>query len=535
MMRNNRKELGRIRVDRTIVEHFREGKSASQVAKIMGKGKGYVIKLRDLAVEYGYLEVLSTEPKVFRRSSRELPCFPEALFPIIDNRRAKVTDTDRILDPQKTWIKERLDLGWSPQTIFEELPVAIPRANFYRYLGRQELNKVEFKGGTTPEIIHAPGECLQVDWGKIFDAEVGGKKKTIWAFIGTLGHSRYTMVRVVDRGDFETTIKVLTSMLNELGGVPRKITSDNPKVFVNEASLYEPILNVGYARFSSHYGFTIEALPPSDPEKKGKVERTVQLVRRLFESYDNGQFTLSSAQEHIDRKMKIANDRRHGTHGMRPVDVFVNDEAAKLKPLPLISYEIEKIISTNVRQDGYVRFLGKFYRVDIRLKREEVLVIGNTSQVSIYCKGRLLEVYERITDPFTSKACKDHYKEPQEKTLNDHGHYIKRAEAIGPNVARFIQIILSRGEGFVDTRVVWGVLTLNKKFSSAAVDRACESALEVSCVNLQTLRSLLVIHEKPEVAKNEKNESERFQTNGGKFSRPMSEYTAHLRLVFSAT
>lgn len=534
MKRIKSKELGRITVDRKIVEHFREGKSASQVSKITGKGKGYVIKIRDLAAEYGYIEKISEEPKLFRRTTREMPAFPEALFPIIDNRKSKLLDTDKILDPQKTWIKERLELGWSPQTIFEELSVSIPRSNFYRYLSRQSL-RINGMMKSSPEIIHAPGECLQVDWGKIFDAKVNGKKKTIWGFIGTLGHSRYTMVRVVEKCNFETTINALVSMFAELGGVPRKITSDNPKVFVIEASDYEPLLNAGYERFASYYGFTIEALPPRDPKKKGKVERSVQIVRRLFESYDLESYQLESAQEHIDKKMKIANERRHGSHQMKPVDVFINDEISKLKPLPQLPYEIEKIISTDVRLDGYVRFLGKFYRVDQRLKKQEVLVIGNSKQVSIYCKGRLLEVYEKITDPFKMKDCKDHYKEPWEKTLNDHGHYIKKAEAIGENVARFIQIILARGEGFVDNRIVWGVLTLNKKFESLEIDNACRSAIELSSVHLKTVRSLLAIHSKVKDKTKNQNENEEFKTSGGKFTRSMNEYATHLRLVFSAT
>ena len=34
------------------------------------------------------------------------------------------------------------------------------------------------------EIIHKPGECVQVDWGKLFDYEepVTKKKKTIWFY-----------------------------------------------------------------------------------------------------------------------------------------------------------------------------------------------------------------------------------------------------------------------------------------------------------------------------------------------------------------
>ncbi len=530
MRKKSRKELGRILVDRKIVEYFREGISASQVSKVTGKGKGYVIKIRDLAEEYGYIEKLSEDKKLFKRTNREMPAYPEVLFPFIDKRKVSLTELDKVIEPQKLWIKERLELGWSPQTIFEEISVSVSRATFYRYLDRHSL-KLSAAMKSSPEIIHAPGECLQVDWGKIFDAMVNGKKKTIWAFIGTLGHSRYTMVRVTEKCDFENTTNCLISMFVELGGVPRKLTSDNPRVFVTEASKYEPVLNAGYERFASHYNFTIEALPPWDPQKKGKVERSVQTIRRPFESYAKEDYSLETAQAHIDQKLKILNERRHGSHQMKPVEVFLRDEASKLKPLPELPYELEKIIATDVRQDGYVRYLGKYYRVDQRLKNQEVIVIGNQRLVSIYCHGRLLEVYERITDPFQMKACKDHYKESWEKTLNDHGHYIKRAESIGENVARFVQIILARGEGFVDNRIVWGVLTLNKKYSDLEIDNACKSAIELSSVHLKTVHSLLRIHGQSENALKNKKESEEYQTPSGKFARPMSEYRAHLRLV----
>lgn len=523
-------KFGRILVDRKIVEMFRAGNSASAIAKKLDKGKGYVIKLRDLAEQYGFIEKLSDEPKTFRTTARIIPPYPEVIFPIADLRKSKPSETDKLLDPQRDWIKERLELGWSPQTIFEELPVGAPRSNFYRYLERHHLQADRLLRSSS-EIIHGPGECLQVDWAKMFSVKnAQGKSEVVWAFIGILGHSRQTMVRVMKKCDFAATVTAVQSMLEELGGVPRKITSDNPKVFVNLASKYEPILNAGYERFASHYGFTVEALPPSDPQKKGKVERTVQLVRRLFESYDQSQFSLETAQAHANRKLELANKRKHGTHGLRPVDVF-ESEREKLKPLPAFPYELETIVFSKVRKDGYVRFANKYYRVDRRLKNQEATVIGNTTKLSIYVGGRLLEVYDRILDPFTSKAIKDHYKETWEKTLEDQSHYIKQAEKLGGNVSRFIQIVLARGEGFVDTRIVWGVLTLIKEYDAVEIDRACLAAIEISSVSLQTLHRLLRIHSK---AKSKSEESD-YKTTGGKFERPMSEYSAHLRLVPSST
>ena len=538
MGRATKKELEKITVDRKIVEGLIVGASLTSLTKSTGKGKGYVIKVRDMAIEYGYVELANVDgkSKTFRQGTKAIPPYPEALFPLKDGRSERVADTDVVLDPKRVWIKERLEGGWSPQTVFEELPFAVPRANFYRYLHRHELMKAVF-GRNVTEILHAPGECLQVDWGKLFDVtdKTTGKKKTIWMFVAVLGYSRYEMVRVVERLDFGTTIEALISMLEELGGVPRKITTDNPKVFVKEASQYEPLANPAFERFASAYDFIVEALPPADPEKKGKVERQVAPMRRLFESYDKSQYNLESAQTHIDRKLKIANERRHGTHGEQPINVFLNEEAVKLKPLPAFRYEVESIVTSTVRADGFVRFDNKFYRVDKRLKKLDALVIGNSTKVSIYAKGRLLEVYDRITDKQQSKACKDHYREPWEKTLQDHGHYLKRAAAVGPNVEKFVSIVLSRGDGFVDTKVVWGLLSLDKAYEAKDIDRVCGSALELSQVNLRTVRQLLNLaaeRKRKSPAKNNEPAESSAAAKGGKFTRSISEYK-RLTLVHS--
>ncbi len=536
MKRATKKVLERITVDRKIVEGLRDGRSLTSLTKATGKGKGYVIKIRDLALEYGYIVLRSTDGKlkIFSNGPRELPPYPEAIFPLRDGRSERVAETDTAMEGHASFVKERLEAGWSPQSIFEELPAAVPRSNFYRYLQRHQLvSHVVPKN--TMELVHGPGECLQIDWGKLFDVkdERTGKKKTVWIFIGVLGHSRYEMARVVERLDYVTTIEVLISMLEEMGGVPGKLTSDNPKVFVKGASSFEPLINPAFERFASHYGFTVEALPPASPELKGKVERMVPVKRRLFESYQIENYSLESAQAHIDRKLKLTNERRHGTHLQKPIEVFLNDEAGKLKALPILAYEIETIVASRVRADGYVRFENKYYRVDPKLKREDALVIANTAQVSIYVGGRLLEVYERITDKFVTKACKDHLKEPWEKTLQDHGHYLKRAAAIGANVERFIGIILARGEGFVDTRVTWGILSLDKKYTPADIEKACLSALELGQANLTTVRQLLNTMAKPKKVAAREAKVDEARKMGGKFARPMSEYKQHLKLVHS--
>ena len=110
----------------------------------------------------------------------------------------------------------------------------------------------------------------------------------------------------------------MQSMLQELGGAPFKITSDNPKCFAIEASRYEPILNPGFERFAGYYGIIIECLPPADPEKKGKVERLMPFVRRLYEIHGPWH-NLEESQTYMNRKVGLAKERVHGTTRLKPI------------------------------------------------------------------------------------------------------------------------------------------------------------------------------------------------------------------------
>jgi len=469
-------------MERRMVELFLQGKSDRDVMKTLKVGDRKVRRARELASSYGYLN-----------GSRKLPVFPEATFPLDERPEVIATsDVDQALLNKKDWIEERLTVGWRPVTIWEELDISVKRSSFYRFLTRHNIHSVGEKARLVPEIRHRAGEALIVDWGKLRNVtDENGKKKILWAFVGVMGFSRFMMVRLVWTNDVPTTVLSLESMMREIGGVPERLTSDNPKCFAIEASKYEPLLNPVLERWSSHFGVTLECLPPSDPEKKGKVERLMPFVRRLYEAHGDAWFGLEESQEYINKKVMIANQRKHGTTSLRPVEVLDGIERATLRPLPLLVYEIEEFVESTVRKDGYARFRNKYYSVGENHVGLSVVMLGNKTHVSIYAKGKLLEVHDRITDPHSAKSTKDHHLKPHERTLSDGAFYIKRAEKIGANVANVVRTILSGGDGFVDTRKVWGILSLDKSFSAGAIDRACGLAIEMSSVSYRTVHALV--------------------------------------------
>jgi len=501
-------------MERRIVEYLRLGKSANSIARELRVCKKTVKQIRKRAHERGYLE-----------AGRELPAYPAPIFVEEERKSDPVSEADALLQMQLSWIVERLEAGWHPITVFEELREQPSRASFYRFLTRHKLTEVGRRARVVPEIVHEPGEALILDWGKLLSVEINGKERTLWAFIGVLGYSRYRMVRLVWRLDFETTIAAVQSMFEEIGGVPRKVTSDNPKIFALEANRYEPLLNPAFERFAAHYNFVIECLPPRKPQQKGKVERQVPYVRRLYEAHQDTWVSAEESQEYLNRKLIIANAKPHGTTGKRPSELLEVERAA-LRPLPQTPYEREELHIGTVRRDGHVRFCGKYYSVDERYIGCEVVVIGLRAQVSIHYGGRLLEVHPRLPhDSMESKSTKLHHRKPWERAMEDDSLYALRARKLGPAVEQLVRALLRKGDGFIDYRRIWGVLSLDKKFSAEQINQACEQALSLNKLSYLFVKRLL------NLAPIQSSEDEPTKQTTAKFVHPLEEYKNVIELV----
>ena len=503
-------------VDRKIVENILMKKSFNEISKLLKVGKKRIRSVNHQAKKMGYFD------------GTPMPPPPAKIFEYPDRKKYPQGEAETLLLKHKDWIKKKLyQDGWTQITVYEELEIPDNEkpalSSFYRFLNNHGLKKSDNKSSRViPEIIHAPGEALQLDWGKVRDVidPKTGKKKTLWALVGIVGFSRYMIVHFVWDNKTETTLEVIQKMFSELGGVPERIISDNPKCFSLEASKYEPKLNPAFDRFCHHYGVLPEILPPYDPEKKGKVERAMPYVRRLFEAYGKDWNSIEDAQEYMNNKVSKANERVHGTTKLKPMEVFLQEEANTLKDLPTTKYEMEEYHLGVVRRDGHVRFSHKYYSVDEKYIGKEVFVIGNKHRVQLYCDCELIETHERLTHRHQSKSTKKHHLKPWEQAIEDASQYLEKAEKIGPHAKELVFSILKAGQGFIDTRKVWGILSLDKDHPPSEVDQACKYALEIDSLNYRTVKSYLGL--KPAKAVNTK------LPNDNKFIRSMNEYQKYL-------
>ena len=115
--------------------------------------------------------------------------------------------------------------------------------------------------------------------------------------------------------------------------------------------------------------------------------------------------------------------------------------------------------------------------------------------------------------------------------------YRKRAQAIGADVDRFIVALLNKGQGFVDTRKIWGILSLDKVYSAEQINKACRQALELHSLSYRTVKSLLELM--PSTSAESEYKSLKKTTTHvhsddkakNKFARPMSVYEEQLNIL----
>ena len=224
------------------------------------------------------------------------------------------------------------------------------------YTGRYSILKTYVRQVRPPRAaacltLHfAPGQCAQVDWGSWGSIRVGNTRRRLSFFALVLCHSRQLYVEFTLGQSQEQWLACHEHAFEYLGGVPAEIMVDNGKTAVlSHAPGAAPVFNPTYSDFARHYGCTIKACAPRQPQQKGRIENGVGYIKKNFLAglalADFAPLN-PAARVWLDT---VANVRLHGETHRRPVDLF-QEEKAHLRPLPAAAYDaalIRPVRATN--------------------------------------------------------------------------------------------------------------------------------------------------------------------------------------------
>ena len=340
----------------TLHELATQGKSIHQIARDLGLARNTVRK---------YLRGKPTAAARPKRSSK--------LDPFKDQIRRWVKE-DHLLNCE-TMLERLGPLGYTGQvSILKDFvqPLRPPRG------GQQPVRRYETK----------PGEQLQFDWGE-FHYQQDGVRRKLYGFTAILSYSRMRFVVFTKRCDAPTMIRCLMEACEYFGGVPHAMLTDRMKSVVLQVEdgvlQWHPL----FADFMAAIGVAPRVCKPYTPQTKGKIERSVGLIKQEF--WPGITFTdVDDLNRQARGWCERRNQRIHRTTGQRPTTRWSEEG---LLPLPSgWAWERWATEDRKVSWDGFLSYDGVLYGVPATAG-----VAGGTVQVGdrqgvlhIWSHGQLL-------------------------------------------------------------------------------------------------------------------------------------------------
>jgi transposase len=361
--------------------------------------------------------------------------------------------------------------------------------------GYQSVRRFAFKlrGAQVPQaravILTAPGEEGQVDYGSgpMVREPQSNKYRRTRLFVLTLGYSRKAIRLLVFRSSTRIWAELHEKAFRRLGGAPRILVLDNLREGVLVPDIYDPTLNPLYRDVLAHYGALAMPCRIQDPDRKGKVESAVGHTKRTplkgqrFES-------LEEAQAYLDRwEANWADTRIHGTT-KRQVAAMFAEEKPTLLPLPVEPFRYYQYGERVVHLDGCVEVEAAYYGLPPGWIGRGVKVQWDGLCVRILDpkSGLLLREHVRQKRGWYRIQPEDHSQQTPFRVVQ----LLGRAGRVGTHVGILCNLIYSQ-QGEVGVRRILGVLSLAKKYGTAAVDEACAAALEMGVHEYRFVRRYL--------------------------------------------
>ncbi len=307
------------------------------------------------------------------------------------------------LDPFKEQIKQ-----WIKEDHCYNCEAMLPRLLAMGYTGSLSVLKVFVHplrppaGGHSPVLRYEtePGKQVQFDWGE-FTYEQEGAPRKLYGFTAILCYSRMRFVTFVKRCDAPTMIRCLMEAFEYFGGLPKAALTDRMKSVLLEMEDKVPRWNPLFADFMASIGVAPRVCKAFTPQTKGKIERTVGVVKQSF--WAGVSFTdVDDLNRQAHAWCERINGRVHRTTHERPRD---RREQEPLSSFPAaFAWERFATEERKVSWDGYLSYDGVLYGLpsDPPVAGTIVQVRERHGILSIWSQGRLLaELAKRAQSQMT--------------------------------------------------------------------------------------------------------------------------------------
>jgi len=478
---------------RELVRLRREGVSGREIARLLRMSPKTERRYRGWLAEAGLLE---GAPKALP-SALEIRAAVLRLFPIAAPQPSTV-------DPWGGQVRALFAKGLGARAVYDRLrlepPEGLPRYQGSYSAVRRYVRRLKREAGTEPgdvaiTIPTTPGEEAQVDFGyagRLYDPSTGTTRRA-WVFVMVLCHSRHFFARLVFDQRTETWLSLHEQAFLFFGGVVGTVVPDNTKRAVLRAAFGlngETELERSYRELARAWGFRIDPAPPGAPRKRGKVEATVKYLRNNPLKGRDGE-PLPEVQRALDQWIvEVASVRVHGTTRRRPLEVFTQEEAGVLRPLPRPKPPRVVWKHAKVHPDSHVTCRGRLFSVPWQLIHEHVWVRACGQEVRVHHRDKCVA---RHVDQGQRRTTVDEHLPADRRDLRRRGRefWERRAAKVGQNTRALVVAVFDQDDVLSYLRTVQAIVKHLEQFPQGRAEAASLRAVQKGDLTYRAVKTTL--------------------------------------------
>ncbi len=464
---------------RQILVRMRLGDSDRALAKAGLIGRPKAKALRQLAQSQGWLDPekpLPADTELLRalRHSPERPAAQSSVEPY----RARVSE----------WVQQGIQAKTIHQALVRNHGYGGSYSSVYRFVSSVKSRVPK----ATMHLDFAPGEAAQIDFGsgpELVDTRTGEIIKTHF-FLMTLCWSRHQYAEIVLNQKVPTWLECHRRAFEWFGGVPGKMIIDNAKCAIIRACRHDPVVQRAYAGCAEGYGFRIDALPPREPQKKGRVESGIKYLKKNFMPLREFRDLADANRQLQDWVLEEAGNRSHGSTREKPLVRFAIEQSL-LKPLPAVPPELAEWAQVKVHRDTHVQFEKCLYSAPFKLIGQALWLKATPVTVRLYRDHEMVAVHPRLFRSGTRSTLDDHL--PPEAIawkMRDPQWCLHQSERVGSHCHQLIRTLFA--DRVLDNlRAAQGVIRLKDKYGGVRLEAACKRALDYNNPRYGTVKTIL--------------------------------------------
>jgi transposase len=291
------------------------------------------------------------------------------------------------LSPFEAYIEQRLKEGvWNTVVLLRELCERGYMGGYTILRSYVAPRRQQAYAAAVRRFETAPGQQAQVDWGSVGSVQTEDSRRSLSAFVITLGHSRALFADICQDERLPNFLRMHEEAFFQLGGVPKEILYDRLKTALTGADERgELIWNPTFLDFARYWGFVPRVCQGYRPQTKGKVESGVKYLKGNFLCGRS-----ASSVEDLRMQLKVwlaevANQRVHGTTH-RVIALAHEEEKPYLHPIgshrafPLPEELFEK---RRVARDCYISYHSNRYSVPSEAVGKDVVVQERSGKLEV--------------------------------------------------------------------------------------------------------------------------------------------------------